>query len=231
MGSREAAGERCRGCGEWGMESSVDERGHGFYQALHTSLATASILCSDPGPSYTLDLKPCCPGTRYCPSLGFFLLAELGVLGRGVCFDTARLALVWPFDVLPVSTSCWYAACVCTPAPPAGDPTSSSNLNPNQVNASGVMPIIFASSLVALPSTIARFLDNESLTNLAQAIAPGGQVSTPHPCHAIPLAPLRAPNGHSWLRIMKSSAKRDRAGALSIHTPFQELGCTAPKPW
>eukprot|EP00667_Euglena_gracilis_P004823 EG_transcript_4847 len=50
---------------------------------------------------------------------------------------------------------------------------------PFKVNSSGVMPIIFASSLLALPATVARFLDNESLVNVARAVSPGGAVYQP----------------------------------------------------
>ena len=48
-----------------------------------------------------------------------------------------------------------------------------------KVNAAGVMPIIFASSILALPSTIARFMNNESIMNFARAVAPGGNIYIP----------------------------------------------------
>jgi preprotein translocase SecY subunit len=50
---------------------------------------------------------------------------------------------------------------------------------PFKVNAAGVMPIIFASSILALPSTIARFMNNESIMNFARAVAPGGNIYIP----------------------------------------------------
>jgi protein transport protein SEC61 subunit alpha len=40
---------------------------------------------------------------------------------------------------------------------------------PFKVNSAGVMPIIFASSLLALPATLARFAPNDILIGAAKA--------------------------------------------------------------
>lgn len=45
---------------------------------------------------------------------------------------------------------------------------------PFKVNSTGVMPIIFASSLMAAPSSLARFTGSPSLQNVAVALDPGG---------------------------------------------------------
>ena len=42
------------------------------------------------------------------------------------------------------------------------------------MNSAGVMPIIFSSSLMALPATLARFTDNGAVTSVAKFIYPGG---------------------------------------------------------
>jgi len=60
----------------------------------------------------------------------------------------------------------------------AGGLQSSSYL-PFKVNSAGVMPIIFASSLLAVPSGIARFTGSEALTGLATALYPGGSLYLP----------------------------------------------------
>jgi protein transport protein SEC61 subunit alpha len=51
---------------------------------------------------------------------------------------------------------------------------SKSSYLPFKVNSAGVMPIIFASSLMALPATLARFTDNGAVMSVAKFIYPGG---------------------------------------------------------
>lgn len=47
-----------------------------------------------------------------------------------------------------------------------------------QVNSSGVMPIIFSTSSLALPGTLARFTGLAALKNTAVALNPGGKNCT-----------------------------------------------------
>jgi preprotein translocase SecY subunit len=49
---------------------------------------------------------------------------------------------------------------------------------PFKVNATGVMPIIFASSLLALPSTVARFSDNDLIQKFALSLSPNNFLYT-----------------------------------------------------
>jgi len=60
----------------------------------------------------------------------------------------------------------------------AGGLAKSSYL-PFKVNSAGVMPIIFASSLLALPATVARFVPSELLIGAAKAVYPGGAAYVP----------------------------------------------------
>ena len=60
----------------------------------------------------------------------------------------------------------------------AGGLAKSSYL-PFKVNSAGVMPIIFASSLLALPATIARFAPNPVIIGAAKAVYPGGAAYVP----------------------------------------------------
>ena len=46
-----------------------------------------------------------------------------------------------------------------------------------QVNSSGVMPIIFSTSALAIPGALARFTGAEVLKTAAIALYPGGEVS------------------------------------------------------
>jgi len=55
----------------------------------------------------------------------------------------------------------------------AGGLAKSSYL-PFKVNSAGVMPIIFASSLLALPATLTRFTDNSAVVGVARFLSPGG---------------------------------------------------------
>lgn len=55
----------------------------------------------------------------------------------------------------------------------AGGLAKSSYL-PFKVNSAGVMPIIFASSLLALPATLTRFTDNGAVMGVAKFLSPGG---------------------------------------------------------
>lgn len=51
-----------------------------------------------------------------------------------------------------------------------------------QVNSSGVMPIIFSTSSLAIPGTLARFTGVGVLRNVAVALNPGGEYNE---CHCI----------------------------------------------
>lgn len=50
---------------------------------------------------------------------------------------------------------------------------------PFKVNATGVMPVIFSSSLLALPSAAARYINIPAMENAAAALAPGGPLYLP----------------------------------------------------
>lgn len=50
---------------------------------------------------------------------------------------------------------------------------------PFKVNATGVMPLIFASSLLTAPSVLARYTDSAVLEDIARAVAPGGSLYLP----------------------------------------------------
>ena len=52
-----------------------------------------------------------------------------------------------------------------------------SNVFANQVNSSGVMPIIFSTSSLALPGTLAQFTGISVLKKAAVALDPGGKVN------------------------------------------------------
>lgn len=60
----------------------------------------------------------------------------------------------------------------------SGDLARASYL-PFKVNATGVMPVIFASSLLAVPGAVARFSGVEALQPAATALAPGGPLYLP----------------------------------------------------
>ena len=50
---------------------------------------------------------------------------------------------------------------------------------PFKVNATGVMPLIFASSLLGLPLALARYTDSPALDGAANALGPGGALYLP----------------------------------------------------
>lgn len=50
---------------------------------------------------------------------------------------------------------------------------------PSQVNATGVMPVIFSSSLLALPASLARYTNSPALEGAAQALSPAGSLYLP----------------------------------------------------
>ncbi|KXZ55679.1 hypothetical protein GPECTOR_2g1229 [Gonium pectorale] len=50
---------------------------------------------------------------------------------------------------------------------------------PFKVNATGVMPLIFASSLLALPAALARYTDSAALDDFSRTIGPGGPLYVP----------------------------------------------------
>jgi protein transport protein SEC61 subunit alpha len=50
---------------------------------------------------------------------------------------------------------------------------------PFKVNATGVMPVIFSSSLLAVPSALARYAHNPAVDKAAAALAPGGGLYLP----------------------------------------------------
>lgn len=51
-----------------------------------------------------------------------------------------------------------------------------------QVNATGVMPVIFSSSLLALPSALSRYANLPALEGAARALAPNGPAYLPVRC-------------------------------------------------
>lgn len=48
-----------------------------------------------------------------------------------------------------------------------------------QVNATGVMPVIFASSLLAAPTALARYFNTPAVTSFAKAVSPAGSLYLP----------------------------------------------------
>lgn len=48
-----------------------------------------------------------------------------------------------------------------------------------QVNATGVMPVIFASSLLAAPTALARYFNTPAVTSFAKAVSPAGGLYLP----------------------------------------------------
>ncbi|GLC70657.1 hypothetical protein PLESTF_001018800 [Pleodorina starrii] len=50
---------------------------------------------------------------------------------------------------------------------------------PFKVNATGVMPLIFASSLLALPAALARYTDSAALDEFSRTVGPGGSLYVP----------------------------------------------------
>lgn len=50
---------------------------------------------------------------------------------------------------------------------------------PTQVNATGVMPVIFASSLLAVPGALARYAQLPALDAAARSLSPGGPLYLP----------------------------------------------------
>ncbi len=65
---------------------------------------------------------------------------------------------------------------------------------PAQVNATGVMPVIFASSLLALPSALARYASLPVLEAAAVELSPGGRLYLPvsgWACHTVSAGQLR----------------------------------------
>ncbi|KAJ9511646.1 pre protein translocase secY subunit [Haematococcus lacustris] len=61
----------------------------------------------------------------------------------------------------------------------AGGQLSRQSYLPFKVNATGVMPLIFASSLLALPGALARYADSPLLDDVAKAVGPGGLAYLP----------------------------------------------------
>ena len=64
---------------------------------------------------------------------------------------------------------------------------------PFKVNATGVMPVIFSSSLLALPSAVARFANTPAVDKAAAALSPGGPLYLPVRPDPLPLLPLDVP--------------------------------------
>lgn len=50
---------------------------------------------------------------------------------------------------------------------------------PFKVNATGVMPLIFASSLLGLPLALARYTDSATVDNIARSLGPQGPLYLP----------------------------------------------------
>lgn len=66
-----------------------------------------------------------------------------------------------------------------SPCPCSSSSLPSYSLSLLQVNSAGVMPIIFASSLMALPSTLGRFTDSAALASFSNLISSGGGLYLP----------------------------------------------------
>lgn len=49
---------------------------------------------------------------------------------------------------------------------------------PLRLNTAGVIPVIFASSIIVFPATIARFIDNEWMQTIAELLSPGHMLYT-----------------------------------------------------
>lgn len=54
-----------------------------------------------------------------------------------------------------------------------------------QVNATGVMPVIFASSLLAAPTALARYFNTPAFATFAKAISPAGGFYLPVSVHSL----------------------------------------------
>mmetsp|Transcript_4805 Transcript_4805/g.17257 ORF Transcript_4805/g.17257 Transcript_4805/m.17257 type:complete len:517 (-) Transcript_4805:1097-2647(-) len=61
----------------------------------------------------------------------------------------------------------------------ASSSLSKSSYLPFKVNSAGVMPVIFSSSLLAVPSALLRFTSIEGIEGVAQALGPGGKLYLP----------------------------------------------------
>lgn len=78
----------------------------------------------------------------------------------------------------------------------------------SQVNATGVMPVIFASSLLVAPSSLARFTDAAFLKTIAVALFPGGKRSRErryqHKCIISGEAGAIGMHGWTWKLLSRS---------------------------
>jgi hypothetical protein len=94
-----------------------------------------------------------------------------------------------------------------------------------QVNATGVMPVIFSSSLLALPSALARYLNSAELEAAARAVSPAGPLYLPvgHMCPPLTWAHagsiLEGWNGGTDGRADGTMDRRSR-----VHSVFREAG-------
>ncbi|KAF6263589.1 SecY subunit domain-containing protein [Scenedesmus sp. NREL 46B-D3] len=91
----------------------------------------------------------------------------------GVAFFLTTLGIIYVQEAerrIPVNYS---SRCV-----PGGNLARQSYL-PFKVNATGVMPLIFASSLLGLPLALARLTDSAGLERAAEALGPGGSLYLP----------------------------------------------------
>lgn len=96
-----------------------------------------------------------------------------GLVAFGAAFVAITAGIVCVQEAerrLPVAYSSRYAA---------SQGLAASSYLPFKVNGAGVMPIIFASSLLALPATVARFTGSPQLDVLAQALGPNGAAYLP----------------------------------------------------
>ncbi|WIA08414.1 hypothetical protein OEZ85_007852 [Tetradesmus obliquus] len=90
----------------------------------------------------------------------------------GIAFFLTTLGIIYVQEAerrIPVNYSSRYQA---------GNLARQSYL-PFKVNATGVMPLIFASSLLGLPLALARLTDSAGLERAAEALGPGGSLYLP----------------------------------------------------
>eukprot|EP00803_Ostreobium_quekettii_P009075 evm.model.scf_4157.1 EVM.evm.TU.scf_4157.1 scf_4157:587-7984(-) len=96
-------------------------------------------------------------------------VANLGVFGAAFFLTTLGIVYVQEAERrIPMNYASRYRGAL-----------QGSSYLPFKVNATGVMPVIFASSILALPSTLARNTDNPVVQGAAQQLYPGGQLYLP----------------------------------------------------
>ncbi len=96
-----------------------------------------------------------------------------GLVAFGLAFLAITAGIVYVQEAerkIPIAYASRYSA--------SGGLAKSSYL-PFKVNSAGVMPIIFASSLLALPATLSRLSNSPALDGLVAALGPGGGAYLP----------------------------------------------------